>query len=102
MLQTSSAPSLCSVSAAVVLVPDHCTVFYCCVCFKENAPAGYGFVNRFTNSAVLKHYSAVNSTVSDSYSGLNASLKYEVEIFIYLTVSNLQMIEAIIFISQTH
>lgn len=50
--------------------------------------------------------SAVNSTVSDSYSGLNASLKYEVEIFIYLTVSNLQMIKAssqsTIFISQTH
>lgn len=50
--------------------------------------------------------SAVNSTVSDSYSGLNALLKYEVTIFVYLTVSNLQMIEASfqsnIFISQTH
>lgn len=50
--------------------------------------------------------SAVNSTVSDSYSGLNALLKYEVAIFVYLTVSNLQMIEAsfqsTIFISQTH
>lgn len=50
--------------------------------------------------------SAVNSTVSDSYSGLNALLKYEVTIFVYLTVSNLQMIEAsfqsTIFISQTH
>lgn len=50
--------------------------------------------------------SAVNSTVSDSYSGLNALLKYEVTIFDYLTVSNLQMIEAsfqsTIFISQTH
>lgn len=32
--------------------------------------------------------SAVNSTVSDSYSGLNALLKYEVAIFVYLTVSN--------------
>lgn len=28
--------------------------------------------------------SAVNGTVSDSYSGLNALLKYEVAIFIYL------------------
>lgn len=50
--------------------------------------------------------SAVNSTVSDSYSGLNALLNYEVAIFVYLTVSNLQMIEAsfqsTIFISQTH
>lgn len=29
--------------------------------------------------------SAVNSTVSDSYSGLNALLKYEVAIFVYLS-----------------
>lgn len=49
--------------------------------------------------------SAVNGTVSDSYSGLNALLKYEVAIFIS-TVSNLQRIEAsfqsTIFIRQTY